>query len=408
MSRPKLSVKALMLLVAIAAATVVILRPYLDPSLTHRLARQLDRGDAQARRAAAAELIWAEPDALALAADALIRGLADPDADVRAEAARTLGAVYPLQAGPRARAFINDNVPKPDPAFLRRIALALTAALADVAPTVRTRAAESLGRLDALPAAAVAPLRRILGVDPDPGARVASARALLRKPTDADWATIAALIASMRADPDPGVRLTSMDALVPIIDYEPVCNAFIDLMARDEGPDGLRALARVRLVQAPRASAVDGLRAALRRADLDESSTVVVGRLLRKIGPTASAAAPELLNAYRRADREALRRVGGDRSTAEVPARLIQVLWAVAPDSAEFQAMLTELIEILGVLPASVRQYHVAYILGTLGRAAAPALPALRKVEAEWNYADLGGAHRSIFAIELGMEDLYP
>ena len=378
MIRPRMGLKGLMVLVVIVATWLMVLRPHLDGRSTYRLSRQLARGDAQARREAAEGLIWSEPENLGIAVEALIGGLADTDDGVRAESARSLGACLPPPAaagGPRTIGVAASTL---EPALHGRVAQAMVGALRDPSPGVRVNAAVALPLLGFVPAA-VAPLRVILREDHEPKARVAAARALLTEPETDDHSTIAALVAALRDDPEPMVRVVAAHSLAPVVGSEIVFNALVFALGRAVGIERNAVEGCLKLVRSPQPSAVGGLIAVVRRADLPATTTDLAMTLLIQIGPEAAAAAPTLLAAYRREDLAALRRAGGDPWTAEVGHRHAQTLCAVAAGSPEFESLLGELIGVVEVSPPYIRQFNAASLLGILDAPAAPALPALRK-----------------------------
>ena len=223
MIRSRMSLKAMLALVAMVAAWLMVIRPYMDPNQTRQRARQLSRGDAQARREAAAGLIWASADEADLAVDALRRGLRDRDPEVRAESARSLGAILPP---PADRPGANPGEVPIDPGLRSLAGFSLVLALRDRSPTVRAAAARSLPGLGALPQSAVAPLVKILRSDPDAEARAAAARTL-GDPTTLDDPTLGELIGALRDDPDPVVRVNVIHSLTPFAGFAPVFEAMV-------------------------------------------------------------------------------------------------------------------------------------------------------------------------------------
>lgn len=401
-SRPKLSVKALLALVVACAAGFFLLRAMGESRPASRWARQLRRGDAGDRRLAAAELIMAEPRDARIAAEALLGGLTDADAEVRAQSALSLGFLLGRSGGisaPRVAKAVRSPAADDDP-LRRRAASALVAALADPSPLVRSLAAKSLGGFDPAPAAAIAPLVAMLKGDADQGARVAAAGALAAEEVEGRG-PVDALIAALKGDASPEVRLASATALAPIAGFEPAFNALLGRLDADDPRLRAAAVEGLRRVRLPHPSGLPTLLALLGRDDLPETTTDLVAWLIGGIGPEAARAAPPLLAASRRLKESPAQDLA-------LRATIDRALYSVAPESPEFRAALDELIVILGQTPPTWRQYSTAVLLGEFGKLAEPALPELRKAALEWEKDYTGYAGKAITAIELAIEGVEP
>jgi len=400
--RPKLSVKALLMLVVACAAVFLVIRATGESRPVGRWARQLSRGEAGARREAAAELIIAEPRDARVAIGALIGGLADADAEVRAQSALSLGFLIGRSGGVSARrnggAALSSRLA--DDPLRDRATTALVRGLDDPSPLVRSLSAKALGGFAPAPAVAVGRLVAMLKGDAAEEARVAAAGALVSDEVG-DKAVVDALIAAMKADKSPEVRLISAASLAPIAGYEPVFLAFVGAMGDADGRLRAAVEGGLRRVKLPHPSGIAALLAILERTDLPESTTDLAAWLLGGIGPEAARAAPGLLAASRRLKEPPEQDLG-------LRATLCRALYSVAPESAEFRAALDELIAILGETPASWRQYSTAILLGEFGKAAEPALPALRTAAVEWDKEYAGYAGKAATAIELGVEGVEP
>jgi HEAT repeat protein len=310
----------------VAPALIAALRDA-DPTVRRASARSL----ADAIRKGAFEGYGGVAAEVASATAALISALGDGDAGVRAEAARALGDLR-VEAPPRG---VTRPASRPGPA-------------ASVGPD---------------PAVAVPALLGALR-DPEPSVRAAAALALrVTAPKDGDAPP--ALLAAFVADPSPEVRGAAAHALGRRWANEDV--VFLALLDRfpaaSPANQGAIAGALAQLGGTP-APALPGLIEALKSEN--PWARRGIAEALARLGPGAKAALPALA----RVAREELRE-GWRFSAAEAVA-------AIDPDSAEAQALIAPLVELVRSDDGRGSGGAAALALGRFGPAARSAIPALR------------------------------
>jgi HEAT repeat protein len=367
------------------------------------LIEDLEHGDRSARRWAAVELIYLGPAARP-AVPALVRALDDPDLRTAMAAAEVLGRIGP-DAGSAIpelsdrlgdqRYFVEPSLISPTGSrvadALVRIGPAavprLTAALQSPDRSTRDLAATALGRIGAGAAPAVPALIAALRAEPTRSTAEALGRIgpqasaaapaldqLLKDPnTFYDLGEAVALaLARLGAPPIEALRAALTDRDLVAVDIlsrsgpaaAPAAPALLEALG-DDDPE-LRCVAILALGRiGPRGGGVlDRLLAAVAR---DGRADACEAGALRRFGPEAHAAIPLLIEGIK----------GADETDT------LAILWAMAGIDPRGSVILPTLIALLRDSPPAGRgaapwlRTEVCRVVGGLGPAAAPAVPAL-------------------------------
>jgi HEAT repeat protein len=131
--RPRSHMATIMIAVACFGVICWSMRSLWESAPVYNTARSLRRGDTNTRRSAAKELESFAPESAAVAIPALLEAMGDPDTEVSATAARSLGRNWGL--------ILKSN---PDQSLHRAVVPRLVAALKDSRPDLRAAAAEGL------------------------------------------------------------------------------------------------------------------------------------------------------------------------------------------------------------------------------------------------------------------------
>jgi HEAT repeat protein len=389
-SRHRLSVRALLVLVATCGALLWAARVVwesTDPS--HAATLALRSRDPERRQLAAIDLgrDWSLADAEAV--HALIAAVRDPVPAVRAAAIDSLGVV------------INGlNLGGTRADLTRKATGALLDALADANPRVRAQAAFAIGtafvglwqRVPPVtpppprlpppfdPAEATARLLKLLD-DPEMSVRTAAIRAVGSIGQGTDLPVPPELLAALRDD-SLDIRNGAVDAVAGFqYGIEPAIPILIDLFEHDQ-PQVRETVRSVLSRILPPASAVPELIAGLGHAGAELQPSIL--GILYRMGPTARAAVPALLEQLKRDLASERTGLNDPPHNLEVPGiwldwpsvELERTLGQIAPGSPQEDAVVAALIEGLRS-PYRDRHPYAADSLAGFGRKAEPAVPIL-------------------------------
>jgi HEAT repeat protein len=276
-----------------AALAWVRLNPYAAvperdvPILSAVFLDALANSSAHIRARAAAGLAKVNPDARTVLGP-LVKLLSDSDEDVRGAAARALGEVKPGSA----------------------VVPSLVGALKDRSARVRGAAANSLSRVGG-PAKAAVPALIAALKDPDQWVRRQSAYTLGDIRTDPD-ASLPALIEALK---DTTIQETASIALAR---YGPAAKAAIPALCQvaksDEKYTRYHALGALVKIEPDGAKTLTALSDALKDAEHPVQCVAATG--LKKFGPKAKEAVPELLRLFKEGSSARVRKLAGEALAA--------------------------------------------------------------------------------------------
>jgi HEAT repeat protein len=341
--------------------------------------RVIRRGNVTERRRAAQELgvVGGDTDFETVMV-ALVRALKDPDGDVRAAAAESLGAVgsgllrrpartsaeqawtrQQVQVATRAlTASLSDAEPSVRESAISGFSLLgkaskvdlppeLLAGLKDESPSIRRATSKALGNVQLSPAAVPILIEALEGGDRE--IRFHATELLSRLGPDAKQA-VPALLATLREPWDAEERKRSQRVGW---DWDPACGA-------------AKALGRI----ATSEEVIANLARMLSSDIAERTSSAAEG--LGDLGPPAVAAVPSLIAAYEK--------VVGSRQHTIGQIRIPSALARIAPGSRSAPEALAILVRALDSGDVSVR-LGAAQAVGRFGRDATRAIPKLRTLE---------------------------